>query len=97
MFENIYDMKCEKLPDETYGCKLYKSPQYSNKKRPHHQLFGIRKISVKSDHKTVIEKNKIYFKNEFRNMLNCETTEKKDGLYLMCQAGEGKPEVLVTG
>lgn len=97
MFENIYDMKCEKLEDGTYGCKLYRSPQYSTKIRPHHELLGIKKISVRSDHKTVVEKDKIYFKNEFKNMMNCKTSEKKDGLYLMCQAGEGRPEVLITG
>jgi len=97
MFENIYDMKCEKQQDNTYGCRLYKSPEYNNKTRPHHQIMGIKKIVVRSDHKTVIEKNKIFFKNEFKNIMNCDTFSRNDGLYLMCQAGRGKPEVLIKG
>ena len=98
MFENVYDMKCEKTADGTYGCKLYKSPQYSTKTRPHNQIMSIKKISVSSDHKTVIEGDKIFFKNQFKNIMNCATMRRSDGkLNLMCQAGEGRPEVLITG
>jgi hypothetical protein len=97
MFENIYDMKCERLKNTLYGCKLFKSPEYDNRERPHHSIFGIKKISVKSDHKTIIEKDKIYFKNEFENMLNCDTKNIRGGIFLFCQSTEGRPEVLIRG